>query len=608
MPREAEKSKPLLIWDADCSFCRKWIGRWQLATGDRVEYATSTAVGDRFPEIPKEEFARSVQLVETDGKIYRGAEAVLRALARAPGRRWALGAYEHVPGVAPISEAAYALVARNRPLFSRITQLLWGPDVSPPAYETARWLFVRMLAAVYLIAFASLAVQIEGLAGSRGVLPAAAFLDAVRASLGGTSPAQLPTIFWWIPPGDAALAGACWLGAVLSAVVMLTGLAPRPIFVALWALYLSLCSVVRVFLNFQWDILLLETGLLAVFLPAARVRTRSVFLLHWLLFRLMFTSGIVKLGAPTPEWRDLTALDFHYETQPLPTWTAWYMQRLPHAAQAASEVVMFAIELVAPWLIFAPRRVRHAGAAALLFLQVAIMATGNFAFFNLLTLALCVLLLDDTAWPMRFRRVRPGDRAGGEAGWSRAARRVLVPFAAVIFAVGTMQMTDRMRLPIPYPGPLRSIEEAIAPFRSVSSYGLFASMTTYRHEIVLQGSRDGATWLDYEFRFKPGDVSRPPRFVAPHQPRLDWQMWFAALGSYQRNPWVVELMKRLLEGSPPVVGLLERNPFPDGPPSQIRAIVYDYHMTSGEERRAGGAWWRREYLGPYAPTLTAPSR
>jgi len=612
----APPAKPLLLWDADCSFCRKWIFRWRAATGDRVDYETSLAAGDRFPEIPKEAFTRSVQLVEPEGRVYRGAEAVFRALAHAPGKGGPLWCYEHLPGVAPIAESAYAAVAGHRKFFSTVTRFLWGNDVTPPTYETSRSIFTRLLAATYLIAFVSLWVQIEGLAGSLGILPAAPFLEAVRAKLGGAGYFLYPTVCW-LGAGDGALNFVCGAGAALSALLLLTGLAPAPSFVLLWALYLSLSTVTRTFLSFQWDILLLEAGFLAIFLSPPQLRPRrgresppgfgSIFLLHWLLFRLMFTSGVVKLGAPTPEWRNLTALDVHYETQPLPTWTAWYMHQLPHPFQAASTIVMFAIELGAPWLIFAPRRLRHAGAAALIFLQALILLTGNYAFFNLLSLALCLLLLDDTFWPPRWRRAPPGS---GDAG--RTPRRwpklLLLPLGILIVAVSTMEMTDRVRIDLPYPSALRSVQEWISPFRTVNSYGLFASMTTYRHEIVVQGSDDGVTWLDYEFRWKPGDLGRRPDFVAPHQPRLDWQMWFAALGTYQRNPWLIALLQRLLEGSPPALALLGRNPFPDAPPKQIRAVVYDYHFTDFDQRSKDGAWWRREYLGLYCPVLSARNK
>jgi hypothetical protein len=572
-----------------------------------VEYATSAEAGGRFPEIPAEAFARSVQLVETDGGVSEGAEAVFRALAHAPGCGAPLWMWSHIPGVRSVTEACYRLVSRRRKPFSRITQALWGADVTPPGYETASRVFVRVLAATYLIAFVSLLVQVQGLAGSRGILPLAPFLEAVRDRFGAAAYILCPTVFWF-GAGDAALTLVCGAGAALGAILTLTIFAPALTLFVLWALYLSVATGTRTFLGFQWDNLLLEAGFIAIFLGPLRLRSwrregapaakGAVRLLQWLLFRLMFTSGVVKLAAHTPAWRDLTAMDVHYQTQPLPTWTAWYMHQLPHVWQATSEIAMLVVELGAPLMIFAPRRLRHTGAAALIALQFLILATGNYAFFNLLSIALCLLLLDDTVWPARWRRALAATLRPSRA------RRLLIPFGVLLFLLGTIEMTDRMRIDLPWPSALRAVQEKIEPFRSVNSYGLFADMTTFRHEIVVQGSNDGVTWLDYEFKWKPGDPGRRPLFVAPHQPRLDWQMWFAALGTYQGNPWFAAFLRRLLEGSPGVIALLERNPFPDAPPKQVRAMLYDYHFTGFAEPSNAGFWWRREYLGPYSPLIT----
>ena len=610
----APPDTPILLWDRDCNFCHKWIARWRRATGDRVEYATSAEGGGRFPEIPAEAFVRSVQLVETDGGVSEGAEAVFRALAHAPGCGAPLWMWSHIPGGRSVAEVCYRFVARRRKLFSTITQALWGADVTPPGYNTASRVFVRVLAATYLIAFASLLVQVQGLAGSRGILPLAPFLEAVRDRFGAAAYTLCPTVFW-LGAGDGALNLVCGAGAALAAILMLTSFAPALTLLILWALYLSVTTATRTFLGFQWDNLLLEAGFIAIFLGPLRLRPwrregapaakGAVRLLQWLLFRLMFTSGVVKLAAHTPAWRDLTAMDVHYETQPLPTWTAWYMHQLPHICQAASEIVMLVVELGAPLMIFAPRRLRHGGAAALIALQIVILATGNYAFFNLLSIALCLLLLDDTVWPARWRRAPTEPAQRVQEVWPSRSRRLLIPFGLLLFLLGTIEMTDRMRIDLPWPSPLRAVQDKIEPFRSVNSYGLFADMTTFRHEIIVQGSNDGMTWLDYEFRWKPGDPGRRPLFVAPHQPRLDWQMWFAALGTYQRNPWFAVFLRRLLEGSPDVVALLERNPFPDAPPRQIRAVLYDYHFTDFAGRSKEHFWWRREYLGPYSPTISA---
>jgi hypothetical protein len=373
-----------------------------------------------------------------------------------------------------------------------------------------------------------------------------------------------------------------------------------------WAFYLSLSIGGQEFLEFQWDLLLLETGFLALWLaPVRRLRfglsleaPRIVrALLLWLLFRLMFSSGLVKLASGDPNWRNLTALTYHYWTQPLPPWTAWFLDKLPLGFQKFSCLLMFAVELLAPFLIFAPRRLRLVGAAAMAGLEALIAATGNYAFFNLLTIALCVLLVDDASFPSRFRRRAPPDARPPRGAWSPW---VLYPVAAALLVTSSLHFfAGTLRWRLPWPAFTISLARAAIPFRSVGNYGLFMVMTTTRPEILVEGSADGATWLPYEFRWKPGDVNRRPAFVAPHQPRLDWQMWFAALGRCEENPWFTLFQRRLFEGSPPVLRLLARNPFPDAPPRFLRTTMYAYRFTDSETRRRTGAWWRRERIGPY---------
>ena len=237
--------------------------------------------------------------------------------------------------------------------------------------------------------------------------------------------------------------------------------------------------------------------------------------------------------------------------------------------------------------------------------QVSIMITGNYCFFNWLTLALCVLLLDDGVWPRgwgeRVQRVAAIPRRGGWGAWIR------MPVLALLFLMSLVPLVGALRLATAPLGPLPRIYGLASPLRTVNSYGLFAIMTTKRPEIIVEGSADGVRWLPYEFRYKPGDVGRRPGFVAPHQPRLDWQMWFAALSEYRQEPWFLNFCQRLLEGSRPVLGLLEKNPFHAAPPRFIRAVVYDYHFTDAAARRATGAWWRRDMKGLYCPVLTLES-
>ncbi|HUK12109.1 MAG TPA: lipase maturation factor family protein [Thermoanaerobaculaceae bacterium] len=488
-------------------------------------------------------------------------------------------------------------------------------------HHLVRWLFLRSLGVVYLVAFASLATQVSGLIGRRGILPAAEFMQAAGAhfdarGVGAMRVAALPTLCW-LSASDGFLRGLCVAGVVMAAAVVI-GIAPAPLLGLLWLVYLSLVVVGRDFLAFQWDALLLETGLLAIlFAPLQPLPARSgeappsrlvLWLLRWLTFRLMFGSGAVKLASGDPSWRNLTALTYHYQTQPLPNRVAWLAQQLPAWFQRASCAAMFTVELGAPLLIFAPRRWRLAGCAAMVSLQVLIAATGNYCFFNLLACTLCLTLLDDAAlawavpaaWRERLARIR-----SGAPGWSPW---LLAPVAALLFLVTSVEFTSRFLPELPWPRPLTALCRAAEPFRSTNSYGLFAVMTTTRPEIVVEGSDDGRTWRAYEFRYKPGDVRRAPREVAPFQPRLDWQMWFAALGTPSDNPWFVGLCVRLLEGSPEVLALLGRNPFPAAPPRVVRARLYDYRFSTLAELRADGAWWRRELLGDYLPAISLRDR
>jgi hypothetical protein len=248
----------------------------------------------------------------------------------------------------------------------------------------------------------------------------------------------------------------------------------------------------------------------------------------------MFSSAVVKLASGDPAWRHLTALEYHYETQPLPPWTAWYAAHWPAWFQRASAAGVLVIEGLVPLLILAPRRIRFAGAGALLALQILILLTGNYAFFNWLAILLCLLLLDDGVWPrgLRDRFASRGEARPGGAWRTWVARPVLV----ALLLLSVVPLAGTLGGPPVGRGPLEAAYRAVLPFRLVNHYGLFAVMTTERPEIILEGSDDGRSWKPYEFRYKPGDPSRRPRFVAPLEPRLDWQMWFAALGITGRTP------------------------------------------------------------------------
>ncbi len=611
--------KPLMVFDGDCNFCGLWVRRWRQLTGDVVDYLPSQdpQIAARFPEIPREQFQASVQLIETGGEVFSGAEAVFRALAKNPNVEWPLHFYESSPLFSKLAERVYEFVAGHRTGFSRFTRLLWGRHVEQPDYFLTRWVFVRALGVIYLIAFVSLWTQVAGLIGHNGILPENRFMPAIRQacdsqSIGLERFHLVPTLCW-LNSSDSFLQFQCAAGTIL-AVLLIFEIIPAPALALLWLLYLSLATIGRDFLGFQWDNLLLETGFLSIFFAPRQLSpglwretlpSRLVlWLLRLLLFKLMFSSGCVKLASGDPTWHDLSALKYHYQTQPLPTWIAWYAGQSPLWFQKFSCAITFAIELGAPFLIFAPRRIRFFGAAALAFLQLLILLTGNYCFFNLLTLALCLLLLDDFV----LQKILPARFAHSPAHkkpvrWPLA---FTVPLAAVFIAVSFLQVAAIFRVQNRWLYPIACVNEWLEPFRTVNSYGLFAVMTTERQEIIVQGSSDGVHWRDYEFKYKPGDVSRRPVFVAPHQPRLDWQMWFAALGDYRQNPWFENFCVRLLQGSPEVLALLEKNPFPNKPPRYIRAELYNYQFTNFAERRATGAWWKREYLGEYLPPVSLP--
>lgn len=491
------------------------------------------------------------------------------------------------------------------------------PPVGSMVLTTAT--FVRALGLVYLIAFLSLRVQLLGLFGSHGILPIADFLGAVAERVGSERFFFLPTLAW-LDASDATLLHLCDAGSLL-ALVVVAGLAPGPSLAVLWVLYLSFVSAGRVFLSFQWDSLLLETGFLALFVAPWSLRPRlattaepsrvAVWLVRWLLFRLLFASGVVKLvhdDPAMPTWHDLTALAYHFETQCLPPWTAWYAHHLPLWWQRVSCALMFVIELALPFAIFGPRIARLVAAAGFVGFQLLIIATGNYTYFNWLTITLCLMLCDDrtlAAW-LPDRVVRAAIPAAERPPRSRLGAVVAAPVLALLALASTLTFTQQMLGRDVVPALARPLLRTVAPFRSVNGYGLFARMTTVRNEIVIEGSDDGTTWLPYELPWKPGDVMRRPTFVAPHQPRLDWQMWFAALTPYRANPdqWFARLLARLLEGEPTVLALFAANPFPDHPPALVRAVVWEYHFTAPGD--ASGAWWRREWRGVYAPTVGAP--
>ncbi len=453
-----------------------------------------------------------------------------------------------------------------------------------------RWLFLRGLGLSHLAAFASLRMQVRGLFGSQGIAPVGELLDRARAER--VPFRELPSVFW-LGASDRVLVRSSDAGIAISA-LLLFNVAPRAALSALWALYLSFVSVGGEFLSYQWDALLLETTLHALLVAPPGLRPKfgrdeppltAILLLRWLVFRLNRQSGLAKITSGDPTWQDRTACHYHFETQPLPTRLAWHVHHLSRRWLELATRAVLACELYAPFLALAPRAARRAGFWLLGGLQAAIAATGNYAFFNLLSGTLAVSLLYDPTPSRRSGRVR---------------QLVTAVVSCVAFGISAAQHVlryGRRRLP-------RAVKVGLYELQSLSSinvYGLFSVMTTSRPEIVIEGSMDGATWREYEFRYKPGRLTAPPRWVAPHQPRLDWQMWFAALGP--PRPWFVRLLQRLLQGSPDVLKLLAKAPFEGRPPKYVRALLYDYRMTSREARARTGEWWERGHRQDYFPAV-----
>jgi predicted DCC family thiol-disulfide oxidoreductase YuxK len=585
---------PRLIYDGDCGFCGYWARYWKKLTGDTVDYRPYQEVAAQYQAIPLADFQRAVQYIMPDGRRASAAEASFLVLSHAPGKGIWLTLYRRLPGFAAISELAYAFIAAHRAGFYRTSLFLWGRDYRPPRYDLISSLFLRLFGLIYLSAFVSFGVQAEGLIGSHGILPLAEFVDAVAGTVGPERFFVMPMVFWW-NASDFAIQAVCWAGAALS-LLLIFNLLPSLSLFLLYALYLSLLYGGQVFMTYQWDTFLLEAGFLALLLSFATAP--GIWLLRWLLFRFMFMSGVVKLLSGDPNWWNLSALSYHFLTQPLPTPVAWYAAHLsPRLLQIATGGAFF-VELILPFLIFCPRRLRFLSAFGILLLQSCILITGNYNWFNFQTMLLCLALFDDAA----LQKVSPKRliellSAHVRKNTPRRTTTIIVGAIGPLIVFCSLVRMDA-RFGGDPPVAALAVDGLIEPLHIVSGYGLFAVMTTQRDEIVIEGSEDGVQWREYEFWYKPGDVARRPSWSVLHQPRLDWQMWFAALEDPKRLPWFWRFAQRLLQNEPTVTALLERNPFPDKAPVYLRAQFYDYSYAGSEEK---GVWWDRRLIGRYFP-------
>ena len=476
----------------------------------------------------------------------------------------------------------------------QIAAMTTAPENS---YRLVAALFVRLLGVFYLVAFVSVGVQIEGLAGSQGILPFAGELAQLETQMGPERYIRVPTLFW-LDASDRALTGAALAGSLVS-ILIIVGLWQRPALIAAFVLYLSLMQAGQLFLNFQWDGLLLESGFLAIFLtPRSRV---VIFLFRWLLFRLRFMSGISKLSMQDPTWAGLTALNSYFEVQPLPNPLSWYVHQLPDWLLRTGTAATLAVEILVPLMMFLPRRWRFLAAWLTILWQVLIILTSNHNWFNFLTIALCLFLFDDQA----LRRIVPPWLQGRLERQAsppvhpqrrRIAAGILASFILVTGGVHFWELITMQRSS----GALGTMLDYAEAFRISNKYHVFPTMKSERIELEVSGSQDGVDWQPYVFRYKPQDPAQRPGVMIPHQPRLDWEMWFVT--SHPKYlPWFHSFLQALLDGSPAVTALLQHNPFPQQPPRYIRVEAHRYRFTTAEERERSGHWWQREALGLFTP-------
>jgi len=456
-------------------------------------------------------------------------------------------------------------------------------------------LFLKLLSLIYFAAFLSLTVQITGLAGSDGILPFQQLQEQASRQLGSLAWLYIPTLFW-LASSDLALQGATVLGSFFS-ITLFFNIRPQFSLVVLFILYLSLVKADQLFLNFQWDYLLLESGFLAIFLVNGPTRL-IVLLYHWLLFRLRFMSGVSKLASGDPSWSGLTALKHYFETQPLPHIGSWFAHQLPEWILQAGVLLTFFSELLVPFFIFLPRRFRLFAAAVTIVMQLLIIATSNHNFINLLTIALCLFLLDD-ALLRRFlpqpllrlsniQTVRPG-----------RTKTLVATLAALLIFSSSLPLLVTMATGIEAPASLNQWTRLVRRFGIGNAYHIFPTMQTERIELQIEGSLDGQEWLKYTLPWQPGALDRKPAFIIPHQPRLDWMIWFVPTQHQNSAYWFDRFMQQLSRGSQQVTELLESNPFADRPPLFLRVNAYRYHFTNREERTQSGNWWKREYIGQF---------
>jgi Lipase maturation factor len=458
-----------------------------------------------------------------------------------------------------------------------------------PGYAVSRLLFERSLALIYLIAFFCTANQFVPLLGEHGLLPVPRFIRQIPF-------AASPSLFY-LAPTDRAFRIAAWVGITVST-GLLIGLLQRWSWVAvaswatLWLLYLSFVNIGQIFYGFGWESLLLETGFFAIFLGASTTAP-SILLLgiwRWVLFRDMFGAGLIKLRGDSC-WRDLTCLNYYFETQPIPNALSWYFHWLPASVHRAGVAFNHVAELGVPFLYFAPQPIAAIAGFITILFQLSLIVSGNLSWLNWMTVVLCIPTIDDRwlSWlPISSPAVQ----------MPPVVQRVGIYAVAVVVAILSIRPIVNML------STRQLMNFSFNPIHLVNTYGAFGSITRVRNEIVLEGTDEptitpSTAWHEYEFKGKPGNPAFRPPQIAPYHLRLDWLMWFAAMGSPEDQPWFPALIVKLLQGDPGTLGLLRTNPFPDRPPRYMRGLYYEYRFTTPDEHRQKGDWWKRRLVGVY---------
>jgi hypothetical protein len=479
----------------------------------------------------------------------------------------------------------------------------------PGSYWLTRFVLLRLLGFVYLVAFLAAAHQLVPLIGHDGLLPADLYVQRLTAHFGSrwSGFLNLPSVFWLGVP-DGALVAVAWGGAALSLLVVL-GYANAIVMLLLWALYTSIVNVGQLWYSYGWEIQLLETGFLGVFLcplldgrpfPRRAPPILVVFLYRWLIFRIMLGAGLIKTRGDAC-WRDLTCLYYHYETQPIPNPVSWWLHFQPPWFHQFGVAWNHFIELVVPWFGFWPRHGRHLAGVLMASFQVVLIVSGNLSFLNWLTLVPCLACLDDTFWSKLLPRVLVERAASAATG---AERSPWQEYAAIALGLTVAVLSIDPVTNLVSPGQV--MNTSFNRLNLVNTYGAFGSVGRERFEIIFEGtsseSPEFAVWREYEFQAKPGNPWRRPPIVAPYQPRIDWQIWFAAMATPNQYPWTVHFVWKLLHNDRGTLSLLANDPFPAVPPRFIRAQLYRYRFTRPDESRS--AWWHREPVGLWLPPLS----